>query len=117
MSDGDATERLREAVRWLDECPDRSAAKARRDADAAIDALEAEVERLTRERDEARAEVVACARSQSEADDAIEQLDAEVERLREVLRWTHDTYCSEAYTDRGLHAPGCLLYEVEAADE
>lgn len=41
-----------------------------------------------------------------------ERLVAEVERLRAVLRWTHTTYCTEAWTDRGLHAPECLLYEI-----
>lgn len=40
------------------------------------------------------------------------ELRAEVERLRSVLRWTHETYCTEAWTSRGLHAPECLLYEI-----
>jgi hypothetical protein len=38
---------------------------------------------------------------------------AEVERLRAVIRETHDIYCSDAYTDRGMHAPECRLYEIE----
>lgn len=42
-----------------------------------------------------------------------DSLIAEVERLRNCLRWTHETYCTSAYTNRGLHAPECMLYEVE----
>lgn len=37
----------------------------------------------------------------------------ELERLRNVLRWTHSSYCTEDWTARGLHAPECLLYEIE----
>lgn len=37
----------------------------------------------------------------------------EVARLNAVLRWTHETYCTEAYTSRGRHAPTCLLSEVD----
>lgn len=33
-------------------------------------------------------------------------------RLREVLRRTHASYCTAAWTDRGLHASECLLYEL-----
>ena len=42
---------------------------------------------------------------------------AEVERLRGVLRSTHGTYCTADWTERGLHAPECLLHELEANDE
>ena len=39
----------------------------------------------------------------------------EVESIAElegVLRSTHDTYCDEAWTSRGLHAPQCLSYRT-----
>jgi hypothetical protein len=52
----------------------------------------------------ARAALLASARSTATG---------EVERLRAVLRTTHANYCTPAYTERGLHAPECLLYEVE----
>lgn len=42
---------------------------------------------------------------------------AEVERLRQVLRWTHETHCTSDWTDRGRHAPECLLYEIEEDDD
>jgi len=42
----------------------------------------------------------------------IDRLRAENERLREVIRETHNAYCTADYTARGLHAPGCLLWEV-----
>ena len=35
--------------------------------------------------------------------------EAEAERLRGVLRQTHGNYCVAAWTDRGLHAPECLI--------
>lgn len=50
-------------------------------------------------------------RAEAERDAAI----AELERLRSALRMTHVTYCTPAYTERGLHAPECLAYEVGAA--
>lgn len=37
----------------------------------------------------------------------------EITRLREVIRSTHTTYCTHDWTSRGLHAPECLLYELE----
>jgi hypothetical protein len=36
----------------------------------------------------------------------------EIERLRAVLAATHRIYCTATYTDRGMHAPECLLYEI-----
>ena len=44
---------------------------------------------------------------------ANERLRAEVARLEAVLRETHTNYCCTAYTDRNMHAPECLLYEIE----
>lgn len=38
---------------------------------------------------------------------------SEVERLRDVIRWTHASYCTPAWTDRDRHAPECLLYEID----
>ena len=43
----------------------------------------------------------------------IAKLRAEIERLRGILRQTHTAYCTSDWTDRGLHAPECLLYEIE----
>ena len=40
----------------------------------------------------------------------------EIQRLRDVLQWTHEAYCTPAWTDRDLHAPECLLDEKEAPD-
>jgi hypothetical protein len=40
-----------------------------------------------------------------------------VDRMNATFRWTHETYCTEEYTGRGLHAPECLLDECEAAGE
>lgn len=36
----------------------------------------------------------------------------ELDRLRAVILSTHETYCNEMYTSRGLHAPECLLHEI-----
>ena len=44
-------------------------------------------------------------------------LRAEVERLRNAIRHTHESYCAADWTDRGLHAPECLLYELEPGEE
>lgn len=33
--------------------------------------------------------------------------------LERAVRETHKNYCTAAWTDRGLHAPECLLYELE----
>jgi len=52
-----------------------------------LDRLEA----AERERDEARSRI------------------AELESL---VRWTHTTYCTEAWTTRGMHAPECLCAEA-----
>lgn len=42
---------------------------------------------------------------------------ANLARLRSVLETeassTHTQHCTESWTDRGLHAPGCLMYELE----
>jgi len=46
----------------------------------------------------------------------IAELEAENERLSTAIRQTHTNYCTEAWTDRGLHAPECLLYELESPD-
>lgn len=43
----------------------------------------------------------------------VNDLEAELLRLRSVLRQTHVNHCTEAWTGRGLHAPECLLYEVD----
>jgi hypothetical protein len=40
------------------------------------------------------------------------RLIAEVKRLREVISDTHETYCDESWTDRGLHAPECMAYTL-----
>lgn len=37
----------------------------------------------------------------------------ELRRLRAVLRQTHINYCTADWTDRGLHAPECLLDEID----
>jgi hypothetical protein len=37
----------------------------------------------------------------------------ELARLRAVIRETHTTYCTPSWTDRNLHAPECLLHEIE----
>jgi len=51
-----------------------------------------------------------------EAKDArIAELQAENERLRAVLRQTCVNECGPEYRGRGLHAPGCLAYEVDEA--
>lgn len=44
-------------------------------------------------------------------DKQITELLEEIKRLEAVLQWTHDTYCTPAWTDRDLHAPECLLEE------
>lgn len=44
-------------------------------------------------------------------------LEAEIARLNGVLRGTHEHYCTSAWTDRGLHAPECLLFEIGAENE
>ena len=35
-----------------------------------------------------------------------------IAELEGVLRSTHDHYCDEAWTSRGLHAPQCLNYHL-----
>jgi hypothetical protein len=42
-----------------------------------------------------------------------EEADAEIRRLRDVIEMTHTLHCTPAWTDRGLHAPECLLYEID----
>lgn len=51
--------------------------------------------------------------ARNDAPGIIRELQAEVDRLRAVLRHTHTNYCTAAWTDRDLHAPECLLYEIE----
>lgn len=46
----------------------------------------------------------------------VRELEAELLRLRAVVKQTHANYCTEAWTDRGLHAPECLAYEMDADD-
>lgn len=41
----------------------------------------------------------------------------EINRLSEVIRQTHTRYCSPSWTDRGLHAPECLIHELDEIDE
>lgn len=49
---------------------------------------------------------------QSDLKNAAEKMTEEIIRLREVIKSTHTTYCTHDWTSRGLHAPGCLLYEL-----
>jgi len=61
---------------------------------AAVNALPALLDRLEaaeRERDEAR---------------------SRISELESLVRWTHTTYCTEAWTTRGMHAPECLCAEA-----
>jgi len=70
----------------------RAAARRRQALDGAdAQALESALQLTERERDEARSRI------------------AELELL---VRWTHTTYCTEAWTTRGLHAPECLCAEA-----
>ncbi len=43
----------------------------------------------------------------------IKFLEQEIERLKEVISSTHNMYCTADWTDRGLHAPECLLEEID----
>lgn len=46
----------------------------------------------------------------------IDATKAEIARLEAVLRWTHTTYCPGGYEERGLHAPECLIEEIDDSD-
>lgn len=37
-----------------------------------------------------------------------------VDELERDIRQTHVNHCDESWTGRGLHAPDCLLYALEA---
>lgn len=51
----------------------------------------------------------------SRRDADLARLRAHIKRLEAVLRWTHESYCTAAWADRGLHAPECLLFEIADA--
>ena len=73
---------------------------------ATVDALQARL---------AAAESECCAREEVQARLIRERnaAEAEAERLRSVLRQTHANYCEAAWTDRGLHAPECLIEHLD----
>ena len=74
---------------------------------------------------ELRAEIYANATSRAGMEDIgggdiralIDELRAAEQRIAElegVLQSTHDHYCDEAWTSRGLHAPQCLNYHMSS---
>ena len=65
---------------------------------------------------ESSAEQIAALRTTLAAVEAErDALREQVARLHDVLRQTHTTYCDEIWTSRDLHAPECLLEEIEDA--
>lgn len=82
-----------------------------------IDGLNAEVDRLKAEKTlvEQQIDEIQAAHDRLAGENA--KLRAAHDRLNASLRWTHETYCDSAYTDRGLHAPECMLHDVEDLGE
>lgn len=82
-----------------------------------VSTLRAEVARLSEQLHQTDIDCQTAHAEWEAADQECERLRARVDDLEAAIRWTHDTYCDESWTGRGLHAPECLLYELEDDDE
>ena len=94
---------------------------------ATVDSLQSRLASSEAERDRYKREVMdyeereaACCPEDFGCDEVLASLrkrlaaaESEAERLRDVLRQTHANYCDSAWTDRGLHAPECLIEHLD----